>query len=65
MNNFIPQRILSQSVNSVAVLRMFGRGGPPGIRGARGGGPDRGRGRGKFCDKSRKQSFCKIFDIVS
>ncbi|XP_061162750.1 GRB10-interacting GYF protein 2-like [Saccostrea echinata] len=41
------QRILSQSVNSVAVLRMFGRGGPPGIRGARGGGPDRGRGRGR------------------
>ncbi|XP_048776485.1 GRB10-interacting GYF protein 2-like isoform X2 [Ostrea edulis] len=41
------QRILSQSVNSIAVLRMFGRGGPPGIRGSRGGGPDRGRGRGR------------------
>ncbi|XP_033763127.1 GRB10-interacting GYF protein 2-like [Pecten maximus] len=40
------QRLLSQSVNSMAVLRMFGRGGPPGVRGGRGMGPERGRGRG-------------------
>lgn len=33
---------------------MFGRGGFLGIRGVRGGGLDRGRGRGKFCDKLRK-----------
>ncbi|CAH1772880.1 unnamed protein product [Owenia fusiformis] len=42
-------RLMSQSVNSSAVLRLMGRGGPPpGVRGGRGGGPsDRGRGRGR------------------
>ncbi|CAG2189499.1 GIGYF [Mytilus edulis] len=40
------QRLMSQSVNSTAVLRMFGRGGPPGVRGGRGG-IERGRGRGR------------------
>ena len=39
---------MSQSVNSTAVLRMFGRGGPPGVRGGRGG-IERGRGRGLYC----------------
>ncbi|XP_014662169.1 PREDICTED: PERQ amino acid-rich with GYF domain-containing protein 2-like [Priapulus caudatus] len=43
------QRSALQSVNSTAVLRVMGRGGPAGgVRGAlRGGGVDRGRGRGR------------------
>ncbi|KAK3583774.1 hypothetical protein CHS0354_022810 [Potamilus streckersoni] len=40
------QRIMSQSVNSVAVLRMMGRGAPP-LRGGRGISMERGRGRGR------------------
>ena len=43
---YLLQRITSQSVNSQAVLRMMGRGAPP-LRG-RGGGFERGRGRGKY-----------------
>ena len=47
---------MSQSVNSTAVLRMFGRGGPPGVRGGRGG-IERGRGRGMYCLISFIQDF--------
>ncbi|KAK6175421.1 hypothetical protein SNE40_013888 [Patella caerulea] len=42
------QRLMSQSVNSVTVLRSMGRGSGPPIRGGRGAGSaDRGRGRGR------------------
>ena len=44
-------------MNSVAVLRMFGRGGPPGMRGGRGIGPERGRGRGKGGTIMRGQGY--------